>query len=107
MARPVDPVVAQLRALRDQLGLTQASIARRTGTPRTTYIGVEGGYVSPNLLTLRSILTPLGAELWLIHPQLPAPDLSILPDELLHDLLEQLSTEAARRMLPAQIGASS
>lgn len=54
------------RALRQQRGLTQASLARLSGTNQATISNVERGAIEARSSTLERIVTALDAELVLV-----------------------------------------
>jgi HTH-type transcriptional regulator/antitoxin HipB len=59
-------IIAQLRALRKQRGLTQKELADKIGQTQQRVAEIESGQYSPSLDTLRPILKALNAEL-LLH----------------------------------------
>jgi transcriptional regulator with XRE-family HTH domain len=59
-------IIAQLRALRKQRGMTQKELAAKCGTQQQRIAEIESGQYSPSLDTLRPILRALNAEL-LLH----------------------------------------
>ena len=58
-------IIAQLRALRKQRGMTQKELAAKCGTQQQRIAEIESGEFSPSLDTLRPILKALDAELLL------------------------------------------
>ena len=58
-------IIAQLRALRKQRGMTQRELADKIGQTQQRIAEIESGEFSPTLDTLRPILKALGAELLL------------------------------------------
>ena len=59
-------IIAQLRALRKQRGMTQRELADKCGTQQQRIAEIESGQFSPSLETLKPILKALNAEL-LLH----------------------------------------
>lgn len=59
-------IIAQLRALRIQRGMTQQELADKAGTTRQWIVYIESGKSSPSLATLEPVLKALNAEL-LLH----------------------------------------
>ena len=59
-------IIAQLRALRKQRGLTQKELADKIGQTQQRIAEIESGEFSPTLDTLKPILKALDAEL-LLH----------------------------------------
>lgn len=53
----------EIRALREARGLSQRELAERVGTTQSAIARLEGGNVSPSLLTLDKIAEALQAEL--------------------------------------------
>jgi transcriptional regulator with XRE-family HTH domain len=58
-------IIAQLRVLRKQRGMTQRELAEKIGQTQQRIAEIESGEFSPSLDTLRPILKALGAELLL------------------------------------------
>ena len=58
-------IIAQLRALRRQRGLTQKELAEKIGQTQQRVAEIESGEFSPSLETLKPILQALRAELLL------------------------------------------
>lgn len=58
-------IIAQLRALRIQRGMTQQELADKAGTTRQWIVYIESGKSSPSLATLKPIIKALNAELLL------------------------------------------
>lgn len=56
-------IIAQLRALRKQRGMTQKELADKIGQTQQRIAEIESGDFSPTLDTLRPILKALNAEL--------------------------------------------
>jgi transcriptional regulator with XRE-family HTH domain len=56
-------IIAQLRALRKQRGMTQKELAAKCGTQQQRIAEIESGEFSPTLDTLKPILKALDAEL--------------------------------------------
>ena len=56
-------IIAQLRDLRKQRGLTQKELADKIGQTQQRVAEIESGQYSPSLDTLRPILKALNAEL--------------------------------------------
>lgn len=56
-------IIAQLRALRKQRGMTQKELADKIGQTQQRIAEIESGEFSPSLDTLRPILRALDAEL--------------------------------------------
>ena len=61
--RPVDPLMAEFRTRRLEIGLTQAELSYRAGIDETTIRKCEAGKVSPMLTTLRAWAGALGVDL--------------------------------------------
>ena len=59
-------IIAQLRAMRKQRGLTQKELADKIGQTQQRIAEIESGEFSPTLDTLKPILKALDAEL-LLH----------------------------------------
>ena len=59
-------IIAQLRALRKQRGMTQKELAEKIGQTQQRIAEIESGEFSPSLETLEPILKALNAEL-LLH----------------------------------------
>jgi len=59
-------IIAQLRALRKQRGMTQRELAEKIGQTQQRIAEIESGEFSPTLDTLKPILKALNAEL-LLH----------------------------------------
>lgn len=59
-------IIAQLRDLRKQRGMTQKELAAKCGTQQQRIAEIESGEFSPTLDTLKPILKALNAEL-LLH----------------------------------------
>ena len=59
-------IIAQLRALRKQRGMTQRELAEKIGQTQQRIAEIESGQFSPSLDTLKPILKALNAEL-LLH----------------------------------------
>jgi len=59
-------IIAQLRALRKQRGMTQKELADMIGQTQQRIAEIESGEFSPSLDTLKPILKALDAEL-LLH----------------------------------------
>lgn len=59
-------IIAQLRALRKQRGMTQRELAEKIGQTQQRIAEIESGEFSPSLDTLKPILRALNAEL-LLH----------------------------------------
>lgn len=55
-------VVAELRQLRKESGLTQAELAKRAEVPRTTITKIESGTYNPTLSTLMTIASALNKK---------------------------------------------
>ena len=55
-------VVAELRRLRKESGLTQAELAKRAEVPRTTITKIESGTYNPTLSTLMTIASALNKK---------------------------------------------
>jgi ribosome-binding protein aMBF1 (putative translation factor) len=53
----------RVRQARERLGLTQAELAARIGSTQPAMARLEGGGVTPSLVTLRRIASALGLEL--------------------------------------------
>lgn len=78
MAKPVDPLLRQLRARRLELRMTQLQVARLLGhTDKSAVSNMERGCKSPTLWTLRRWTTALGMDL---VPVSPIPPPVELPD---------------------------
>lgn len=56
-------IIAQLRALRKQRGMTQKELADKIGQTQQRIAEIESGQFSPSLDTLKPILKALEAEL--------------------------------------------
>ena len=56
-------IIAQLRALRKQRGMTQRELAEKIGQTQQRIAEIESGQYSPSLETLKPILKALNAEL--------------------------------------------
>lgn len=56
-------IIAQLRALRKQRGITQKELAEKIGQTQQRIAEIESGQYSPSLDTLKPILKALNAEL--------------------------------------------
>jgi transcriptional regulator with XRE-family HTH domain len=109
---------AQLRAARRRAGLTQAELARRTGTSQATISAYESGRKQPSIDTLHRLLAATGARLviepghqpvsWPTRAQL-ARSASVLRDVL--GLAEALPTRHERELrfprLPGGTGAAA
>lgn len=59
-------IIAQLRVLRKQRGMTQRDLAEKIGQTQQRVAEIESGEFSPTLDTLKPILKALNAEL-LLH----------------------------------------
>lgn len=59
-------IIAQLRDLRKQRGMTQRELAEKIGQTQQRVAEIESGQYSPSLDTLKPILNALNAEL-LLH----------------------------------------
>ena len=59
-------IIAQLRALRKQRGMTQRELADKIGQTQQRIAEIESGQYSPSLETLKPLLKALNAEL-LLH----------------------------------------
>lgn len=53
----------EVRALREQRGLSQRELAERLGTTQSAVARLEAGHVSPSLPTLDKVADALGVEL--------------------------------------------
>jgi transcriptional regulator with XRE-family HTH domain len=60
---PVDPA-SELRALREQRGLTIASLARQVGISAAAISQIESGTVQPSLMTLRKLAAALAVPVF-------------------------------------------
>ena len=60
---PVDPG-SELRALREQRGLTIASLARQVGISAAAISQIESGTVQPSLMTLRKLAAALAVPVF-------------------------------------------
>jgi transcriptional regulator with XRE-family HTH domain len=91
----IDPVAHRLRARREQLGLSQSELARRSGTQQSAISDMETGEASPTLRTLRKVVKYLKLDIELVELS-PA---SILRDIIYLRSLEpdQLETELLNR----------
>jgi transcriptional regulator with XRE-family HTH domain len=67
------PIGAMIRALRRQLGLTQAELAARVGRSPSYISALESGATTPSLTTLRHIATALDTVVAAFFEE-PAPD---------------------------------
>lgn len=63
ISRPVDPLMAALRARRIALGLTQETLSRRVGFVGETIRAGETGRNNPRLITLLCWAEALGVRL--------------------------------------------
>lgn len=63
-----DPLIAELRRLRETSGISQEALAARIGVARYTVIRWENGRKEPTAIYLRSYAQALGADLILVPP---------------------------------------
>lgn len=59
---PVDPLIAQLRALRLKAGLTQEQVAEASGTSARQVCKIENGHQHPSLWWLRRVSQAIGVQ---------------------------------------------
>lgn len=59
----MSPVGRDIRRIREQQGVTQASLALRSGTSQAAISDIERGKVVPSLATIERLLLCLGHEL--------------------------------------------
>lgn len=53
----------EIRALREQRGLSQTELARQVGTTQSAIARLESGTISPSLATLERVADALGVDL--------------------------------------------
>jgi transcriptional regulator with XRE-family HTH domain len=69
VSRPVHPIVAQLRQIRIDRGLTQGAVARRMGRARRTPSEWERGNYTPSVEAAAELADALGMTLTLAPKQ--------------------------------------
>jgi transcriptional regulator with XRE-family HTH domain len=83
----------RIRAIREERGLTQQSVARAAGIASDMVSRLENGhYTSPGLRTLLRIADGMGVPLALLLPDLPGPTAS--PESTLLALLNSVAQRA-------------
>ncbi|MDC0718626.1 helix-turn-helix domain-containing protein [Nannocystis bainbridge] len=83
----------RIRAIREERGLTQQSVARAAGIASDMVSRLENGhYTSPGLRTLLRIADGMGVPLALLLPELPGPAAS--PESTLLALLNSVAQRA-------------
>ena len=96
-----------LRAAREQAGLTQRELARRSGTSQSVVARIEQGRTDPSSATLARLLAAAGYELRAELIPLPVADthmlddvariLTLTPEERLLEVRNVCRFEAAAR----------
>lgn len=90
-------LAANVRALRERTGLTQAKLAARAGLPRATWAHLESGAANPTLAVLDAVARAFQVSLEELVAQ-PRGDASYFPREEL--LVRRRGEAEIRKLLP-------
>jgi transcriptional regulator with XRE-family HTH domain len=88
---------AQIRKIREELGLSQEQLAGRVGTAQSTISQLEQGERNPSYKTLRSLANALGVSVSYLLGEADVEELSD-EEELLFREYRGLSDDARRQL---------
>jgi len=95
--KPV-PIGLQIRQIREALGMTQLQLAERSNLQQSVIAEIEGGKRTDLCLTtIAKLAAGLNCQ----------PVVQMVPQKKIHDLVDEKSTELARKIVAASSGSSA
>lgn len=95
---PSLPVGEQIRGIREALGMTQTQLAARSGFPQSMVAEIESGKrANLSLSTIQKLAAALRCR----------PFVQMIPEKEISRILDEQSTEVARRIVSAATGSAA
>lgn len=92
------PMGDQIRTMRESLGMTQEQLAERSGLTQSVIADIENGRRNNlQLSTVQKLATALNCE----------PLFQMIPKKDIHQILDEKSTEMARKIVSATSGSAA